>query len=139
MTSPIRLRLEELYAKHGTITPELVVKDARDEDSPLHAHFTWDADEALEKHLLVEARQLIQRYKLTIITPGDKRVKVRRFVNVAEQSYAPVEVAMRKKQSRTFVMEQALKELNALRLKYEALIDFDTVIQEDIKRRRKVA
>ena len=35
-----------------TLTPELVVEDARPEESPLHAHFEWDDQIAGEQFRL---------------------------------------------------------------------------------------
>ena len=57
----IRLRLEAIAALNGgRITPQQVVDDARDEESPLHDSFTWDDAEAADKQRLTEARLLLR-------------------------------------------------------------------------------
>lgn len=60
----IRLRLEELErAGGGRLTPQAVVNDAQDADSPLHDQFNWDVNEAALQHWLDQARQLIVSVK----------------------------------------------------------------------------
>lgn len=56
----VRLRLEELTAANGgVLTPEAVVSDAQDEDSPLHQCFEWDVGKAAHAHWLDQARAII--------------------------------------------------------------------------------
>jgi hypothetical protein len=43
----------------GKLTPALVEKKARDKNSPLHKHFTWDDKLGAYKNRLQEARHLI--------------------------------------------------------------------------------
>lgn len=64
MRQEIEERLKHLYNQHGELTPELVVEDAMNPDSPLHGEFTWDKEKAAYKYLLVEARQLIKSVKI---------------------------------------------------------------------------
>ena len=62
-------RLRELAAANGgRLTPEMVVNDARDESSPLHAHFTWDVDQAAAERWLDQARTLIRSVEVTFRT-----------------------------------------------------------------------
>jgi hypothetical protein len=63
----VQQRIQAIADLHdGRITPELVVDAARDPDSPLHEFFTWDNDEAAEKHRLNEARSLIRSIRVDV-------------------------------------------------------------------------
>ncbi len=54
-------RLKWLEEKHGKLTPELVVNDAKNPKSPLHkgAGFEWDIDKAAYSNWIDHARHLI--------------------------------------------------------------------------------
>ena len=56
----IRQRLSEIEAANGgRLTPDAVIQDARNEDSPLHDQFEWDVDKAAYRHWVERARDLI--------------------------------------------------------------------------------
>lgn len=59
-------RLLELERDNGRLAPADVVEAARNPESPLHSHFTWDDSEAAEKYRLMQARTLIRTVKLEI-------------------------------------------------------------------------
>lgn len=62
-------RLEALAeAGAGRLTPEAVVLDASDPDSPLHGEFEWDDRKAGDAWRLEQARQLIRGVKVLITT-----------------------------------------------------------------------
>jgi hypothetical protein len=61
-------RLEE--ENGGRLTPDVVVKDARDESSPLHGEFEWDVDKAAMSHWIDTARRLIA--SVTVIVRTEK-------------------------------------------------------------------
>jgi len=63
---PIRDRLQALAEEHGTITPAIVVADARRKDSPLHRCFEWDIKKAAHKHWLEQARNLIRQVRVVV-------------------------------------------------------------------------
>ena len=46
-------------AHHGRLTPELVVRDARDRKSPLHKLFEWDDSKAAHAYRIEQARRVI--------------------------------------------------------------------------------
>ncbi|MCA1572892.1 MAG: hypothetical protein LC798_21905, partial [Chloroflexi bacterium] len=59
--------LEELYAEHGELTPEIVLEAARPDDAPLHAFvFDRDADDAAGAYYLERAHRLIQRCRVVM-------------------------------------------------------------------------
>ena len=52
--------LAKLTKKHGALTPDVVVEDARPEDAALHPVFEWDDFKAAEAHRRQQARTLIR-------------------------------------------------------------------------------
>ena len=71
--------LISLHKKHGTLTAELVVEDAKRSDSPLHEMFEWDTQKAAMQHWLDVARQLIRNVRV-IINNEDRIIKAPYFV-----------------------------------------------------------
>jgi hypothetical protein len=64
----IRERLEKIAARHGgRLTPEAVVEDARDPESPLHGEFNWNLEHAAYAHWLEVARRLIRSVEVRIV------------------------------------------------------------------------
>lgn len=62
MEQGIRDYLIELADKNnGRLTPEQVVDDATNPQSPLHEEFEWDDAEAAKLHRLNQARSIIRR------------------------------------------------------------------------------
>jgi hypothetical protein len=65
----IRVRLEMLASVNdGRLTPEAVVEDAKNKDSPLHAHFTWDVKKAAQAYWIEQARTLITSVRVEMRT-----------------------------------------------------------------------
>lgn len=58
---PELIRIKE---EHGQMAPEVVVKVARSEDSPLHPAFIWDDAEAAEQYRYDQARRLISSIRV---------------------------------------------------------------------------
>jgi hypothetical protein len=93
--SEIAAHLQSLYAKHGQLTPALVVKDAKNPKSPIHREFDWDDGSAAARWREEQARQLIRSVTVTIVTDTItiKSVAYVRDPNAAtdEQGYVSVE------------------------------------------------
>lgn len=141
-----REALLALAKRDGFITPESVLTEATNPESELHAHFEWDDEKAAHFGRLTQASNLIRRYKVTIETPDEKRVKVRAFSSVphgAGKAYVSTEDALADDDQRQFIFEQAMREVATLRAKYQALTDFDAVLRaslgEKVTKRRKAA
>lgn len=67
MTKEIETRLAEITMKNGGIlTPEAVVEDAKQKDSPLHSMFEWDTKKAAYQHWLDTARGLIRSVRVEV-------------------------------------------------------------------------
>lgn len=72
----LRRELNRLSSKHGRITPDIVVKAAEDERSPLHREFEWDNAKAAHTARLDRARALITFVTVTVIRRKEKITSV---------------------------------------------------------------
>lgn len=79
----IAIELKTLEKENGALLPEDVVDAARDPDSPMHDHFTWDDNKAAEKQRLHEARALIRRIHIEV-SFHDMSISVPRYVRDPE-------------------------------------------------------
>lgn len=79
MNQSINEYLIALHQQHGTLTPELVVEDAKRRDSPLHDLFEWDVEKAATQHWHDVARQLIRNVRV-VINNEDRIIKAPYFV-----------------------------------------------------------
>lgn len=62
-------RLAEIAGRNnGSLTPDLVVKDAEDSSSPLHELFEWDDGVAGHKYRIEQARHVITSVRVVITT-----------------------------------------------------------------------
>lgn len=62
-------RINELAKRHnGNITPDIVVEDAKNTDSPLHGLFEWDVEKAAMQHWIETARWAIRQVRIVVNT-----------------------------------------------------------------------
>lgn len=147
MIDTARDALWRMFVRDGSITPEAVVAEARDETSPeysnLHKYFTWDVQQAAEERWREQAKGLIRRYWVTVEIKPESFVRLRAFSSIPTEdgpAYVSTESAMRSPETRDLIMQQAKRDVESLRLKYKALIDFDAVLREVLEEQeRKVA
>lgn len=59
-------RLQQLQDASGVITPDDVLADAVNPESPLHDQFDWDDSSAARKYRLDQARTLIRSVRLVL-------------------------------------------------------------------------
>ena len=95
-----RSTLHALYERDGKLTAETVVDEARVPGSPLSRYFEWDDEIAAHGYRLVQARELIRRYTVTIL---DHRVRAFTYVP-STGSYHPIRDAMSDKDWRAEIV-----------------------------------
>ena len=109
------------------ITPESVLKLARNEDTELHDAFEWDDSIAAEKYRLDQARYLIR----SIVVREDDAPKenaIRTFMLSSERkTYKPISYFMENKDEYAILLERAKNELYAFKRKYERLSELSDV------------
>ena len=141
-----------LAEKHGgTITPEIVLEEAKRKKSALHGFFCWDNTAAAEQYRRIQAAALIRRVKVTITGGENQSVRVRAFVNVVEPHppeeepeeidghgincrprgiYVTMETACRIEDYKQQMIRQCRRDVEAFRQKYSALSEAAGIISE---------
>lgn len=66
MKKAISELLINLHSTHGSLTPEMVVREASSSNSPLHGLFEWNDARAAHQHRLDTARTLIREVRVKI-------------------------------------------------------------------------
>ncbi len=59
--------LDRIMKKHGSLTAQIMVEEARNPKSRLHGYFLWDDKEAAEKYRLVQAQSMIAASKFVLV------------------------------------------------------------------------
>lgn len=121
--------LEALAEKHKTLTPRLVVDEARPDDAPLHPAFEWNDITAAEAYRENQARHMLRSITVVRVKDGEEQAPIRAYVNVTvttqpdteQRVYMDTTAAMSDKDTRKQVLETALRELKAFRKKYAQL------------------
>lgn len=141
-------RLESIKSKSKTLTPALVLSDARNIRSPLHGYFEWDDTAASEKYRLDQAGHLVRSVVVTFeevdvapvrqiqlesipAMPTAEPRPVRAFLPITsqagERSYVSTQDAMGDPDMRKQVLQRAHAEMTALGKKYRELQELSGV------------
>lgn len=119
----------------GELTPDIVVYDARHDNSPLHSFFEWDDGEAAHQHRLSQARGLIRSVVAVYVRDDKPAIRHKAYVHVSEAGtphYREASHALSLKKTREMVLQKALSELQSWRRRYADLQEFaDVVVQID--------
>lgn len=124
----------------GELTPQDVLADAKNHNSPLHSFFEWDDGEAAEQFRLQQARGLIRSVVAIYTSKDQPATRVRAYVHVPESGaphYREMGHAMSQKKTRDLVLQRAWSELQAWRKRYKDLrhfADLFDVIDETAKK-----
>ncbi len=113
--------------QHGELTPEDVVADARNPNSPLHSFFEWDDSAAAEQYRLQQARGLIRAVVAIYVREDKPAVRTKAFVHINEPGaphYREAGHAMSLTKTRKMVLQRAWQELQAWRKRYRDLQEF---------------
>ena len=127
----VQAELEQVReANNGVLRPEDVVKFAKDKNTSLHSHFTWDDTEAAKQHRLWEARTVI-RCSVTV-APSDNK-EFRTYVSLKSDrgeeggGYRSTVEVLSRKESRDQLLKEALEELEGFEKRYRALAELSGV------------
>ena len=129
--SDLRAQLQEIHSTHGTLTPTLVVEEARDEISPLHGHFDWNDTTAGESWRREQARHLIKSVRITYSSDGEAQ-SVRAFQAInrkhPEPVYEPSEKIAADPALRQLVILQMEREWGAMFQRYSRFREFAQLV-----------
>lgn len=127
--------LEKIKSNNdGSLYPQAVVDTASDPSHPMHDMFLWDNDLAGNEFRLDQARSILRSVRIIHITKG-KEVSRIAYVHVTRQVekdrpvsyYEDTETAFKSKEYRDQVLEEALRLLRGLRMRYAELKELSTV------------
>ena len=129
--------LDRIRQKYGTLRPEYVVEESREESSVLHQCFQWNDAVAAEKYRTSQARKLIDNITCEMVNENVPIV-VRAFVNVqveenGTRSYTPIKEAMLNDASYIDMLEQAKSEMESFIEKYRQIGELGDVKREMMK------
>jgi hypothetical protein len=147
-------RIRELYHEHGKITPDIVIEDAKDPESPLHGEFQWDVDKAAMEAWRETARRLIR--SVTVVVHTESKTfkatgyRLSEFVhNPAssnrEQGYARIHDVRRDKDQARAVLMYEIDRINGALARARAIcaeLDLESefnIVDDAVKAFRKKA
>lgn len=136
--SDLRAILTYQYQKHGELTPQIVVDEARPETAPLHNRFEWNDVLAGEAYRRVQAAELIRSVRITFSDnkTGERR-SVRGFHSLRQAGdsdrggYAPTEEILQDDLATKLLLRELKREIADLRKKYGHLEEFVTILREE--------
>jgi hypothetical protein len=134
----LREHLQSIYDKYGTLTPAIVLDEARDEAHPLHGRFEWDDSAAAEQWRKSQAQELIRSVKVVYreATEKDPARSVRAFHAVRRDEghvYEPVEKVVEDPFTKRLVMADMEREWKALKRRYEQFSEFAAMVRQDLE------
>jgi hypothetical protein len=125
--------LSMLAAENNDILlPEKILIEAERPSSPLHSFFEWDDTEAARQYRLVQARELV-RVHVRIIE--NVKEPVRAYVSLSSDrvhggGYRPILKVLSDTQQRGVLLQDALRELESFRIKYQMLVELGKIFEE---------
>lgn len=145
----LREALQSVYDKHGKLTADLVVAEARANHSTagkaLHAHFEWDDSVAANKWRREQASTLIR--SITVVyrkanpdaKDGDTRAhSIRVFQSVATEDgyvYEPLDKVMENPFLRNLKLSEMEREWVALHERWQDFAEFADMVKRDLEKR----
>ena len=123
--------LQRIRDKYGRVETEIVIDEARSEDSPIHEHFVWDEQEASHLYRKQQARNMINAVRVVSEEGNVSPVPV--FVNVREESenyYQNINVVVQTPD----LWKQVLNEVTAKLMSYETRLSALMSMEQDQSR-----
>lgn len=134
---------DNIRASEGKLTPVLVEKKARDKNSPLHKHFTWDDKLGAYKNRLQEARHLINYVSYQLEGLGNVSKYESVIVDIVDnkpiRSYETASDISKNKGYTEQVLRRAMIELKRWQLFYDTYEDFGKVNRAINETEKKLA
>jgi hypothetical protein len=118
--------LQRIRDKYGRVETEIVIEEARSEDSPIHEHFVWDDQEASHLYRKQQARHMINAVRVVSEEGNVSPVPV--FVNVREESgnyYQNINVVVQTPDLWKQVLSEVQKKLMSYEDRLSALMSME--------------
>lgn len=134
------IEVSALMKDHGDkITPEKIVKHARNKASALHKMFTWDDTKAAQAYRLMEAGSIMRRYYVSYRNKDGEEIRIKKFISVTVQPdeefprlqhvYKTIESVLESPEHCAEMLMNAKRELVSFRRKYSVLQELASLIQ----------
>lgn len=139
--------LEEITENNGgELTPHLVVKEAKDKNSPLHEVFEWDNSIAGERFRVQQARELISCVIVEVKfdhTSRDQKaffsVKNTNENRESSRVYVTLNRVLTEPDLRKNVIADALREVEGWRIRYNQYVELGNIFKVIESTKRKVS
>jgi len=125
--------LLKIRSKHGKLTTQIVLDEARNRRSLLHNEFEWDDTIAAEKYRRYQAASLITAISIREVNKPDSapvRMFVGYYTDDGDHEYQPREIVIQSQDLCDRALAAALKELEDLRAKFEEIEELASVWKE---------
>jgi hypothetical protein len=122
----------EIQSIGSQFTTKDIVNKARDKNTQLHKLFEWNNKIAGEKYREIQAGDIIRNLvvvKVNTESGASEKTNIRVFVsdNRRNGGYKPITVVLRQQDEYERLLEQAYKELQAFKDKYENLSELSEI------------
>lgn len=131
----LREHLQSIYDNHRTLTPAIVVDEARDAEHPLHDRFEWDDSVGGEKWRHHQAHDLITSVRVSYSDAKGKPRDIRQFHAVRQEqghAYEPVENILRDDVMTRILMADMEREWRALKKRFDQFSEFRSMVLRDV-------
>lgn len=120
--------IELLRKQHqNELTPQDILDDAKNDNSPLHSFFEWSDTEAAHQYRLQQARGLIRAVVAVYVSDEKPAVRQKAYVHIPEPTaphYRETSHAMSQAKTRKLVLERAWREFQQWRRRYQDMKEF---------------
>ena len=116
--------------ENGGLTAKRLVDANRPKDAPLHNAFEWNNREAAERWREQQARVMIASL-ITLDISAEVKEPVRAFFNISytDPEYESLDVIVQSEDKHAALLNRALNELRAFKLKYRVLSELNPVFE----------
>lgn len=123
--------IKEICEDIGEAKPRQIVDKAEDETTELHKCFTWDNDEAADKWRLHQAVMLTSNlvFKREVREDGTVPPPVRILNKTDNGGYKIPERVFKVQEEYEALLQRAMAELHAFKVKYAALHELDYILE----------
>lgn len=121
----------ELESLGSEYTLSDVVEKARDSHSEMHSCFEWDDTVAGQKYRECQAGQMIRQLVIVRDNKNEQeKTNIRAFVSTGKRdnTYTPTKLIVKKQDEYEALLERALAELRAFKVKYSSLSELDEIL-----------
>lgn len=134
----LRDELQAIYDRQGTLTPDLVVREARLQTHPLHSRFEWDDSVAGEAYRRDQAQGLIRSVKIRYVSDDNSGVSaaVRAYTSVrtpgGSYAYEPTLEVLIDPLRRRMALADMKREWMSMMRRYRDYEEFWELVEKDL-------